>query len=158
MPLLVLDCGNALISGISAKTPNNLHPKFCFWHTNTHKVIYLLYITLVLYLLHCLPISSHIQYKLFIMYFKANHGLAPVDVSELLHPYMEFCTFRHSVSRRLEVCHTRLSSMGGKIFSAMAPKLENALPYSLCDCASTVSFESPLKTYYTLYYYSFSAP
>lgn len=53
----------------------SLHLKHSCWSPNTH-YLQSAHITPLLYQLQCLPISSHIQYRLVFINFKALHGLA----------------------------------------------------------------------------------
>ena len=94
------------------------------------------HITPILFQLHWLPVLSRIKFKILLLTFKALHNLAPPYLRELLTSYTPSRSLRSSCNNLLAVPRTRLSTLGGRSFSAMAPKLWNSLPQSLRDCSS----------------------
>ncbi|KAF4109519.1 hypothetical protein G5714_008771 [Onychostoma macrolepis] len=105
------------------------------------------HITPILADLHWLPVAYRIKFKIILLTFKALNGLAPYYLCNLLHPYSPPRSLRSSDSRLLTIPRYRLSSMGGRSFSVVAPKLWNSLPRSLCLANSLSEFKSLLKTH-----------
>ncbi len=97
----------------------------------------------------CLPNQAGhlIREQNFLLTYKALHGLASYYLCNLLLPYSPPCSLRSSDSCLLIVPRYRLSSMGGRSFSVVAPKLWNSLPRSLCLANNLSEFKSLLKTH-----------
>ncbi len=114
------------------------------------------HITPILIKLHWLPVSSRITYKILLLTFKSLNGLAPPYLSDLLSPYVPPRSLRSLGCELLTVPRFRLSSMGGRSFSVIAPKLWNSIPLALRTITSLSVFKSQLKTYlFTQYFQSY---
>lgn len=142
-----IDCGNALLAGLPAvqlekiqRVQNTAARVIC--GARKHEPI-----TPVLKRLHWLPIKFRIQYKILLLTFKALHGLAPDYIIELLTVYQPQRTLRSNRNRTLVVPRTKQRSYGDRAFSAVAPKLWNALPVDLSAIDTLDSFKSSLKTF-----------
>lgn len=105
------------------------------------------HITPILHQLHWLPVSSRITYKVLLLTFKALHNLAPPYICNLLTSYTPPRLLRSSDQNLILIPRTRLSTVGGRSFSAQAPKLWNSLPQPLCDSTSLPFFKTHLKTF-----------
>ncbi len=105
------------------------------------------HITPILADLHWLPVASRIKFKIILLIFKALNGLAPYYLCNLLLPYSPPRSLRSTDSHLLAVPRYRLSSMGGRSFSVVTPKLWNSLPRPLCLTNSLSEFKSQLKTH-----------
>ncbi|KAI2646354.1 putative RNA-directed DNA polymerase from transposon BS [Labeo rohita] len=105
------------------------------------------HITPILYDLHWLPVAYRIKFKILLLVFKSLNGLAPSYLCNMLVPYIPTRSLRSSDSGLLAVPRYRLSSMGGRSFSVIAPKLWNSLPRSLCSITNISEFKSLLKTH-----------
>lgn len=105
------------------------------------------HITPVLYKLHWLPVSKRIDYKILLHVYKALNGISPKYICELVHFYTPGRALRSTHAGLLHVPRTRLCGFGDRSFSAVAPKLWNALPANIRNASSTDIFKSLLKTY-----------
>lgn len=105
------------------------------------------HITPILHQLHWLPVPSRIKYKVLLLTFKALHNLAPPYICDLLITYTPSRSLRSSDQNLLVIPRTRLSTVGGRSFSALAPKLWNSLPQPLRNCSSLPFFKTHLKTF-----------
>ncbi len=113
------------------------------------------HITPILFDLHWLPVSSRITYKILLLTFKSLNGLAPSYLSDLLSLYIPPRHLRTSGCELFCEPRFRLSSMGGRSFSVIAPKLWNSLPLALRTTTTLHEFKSELKTHlFTKYYLS----
>ena len=73
-------------------------------------------------LLHWLPISERIKYKVACMCFSAISGSGPAYLSELLHVYTPSRTLRSSSdTRMLEIQKYKRKTHGFRAFSALDP-------------------------------------
>ena len=143
-----LDFKNALLLGV----PNNLLEKLqriqniaaCIvTKTKTRD-----HITPVLKKLPWLPVRCRIQFKVLVLVFKALHGQAPQDMSDMLVKYIPSRGVRTSTQRRLVEPRTKKGKFGDRAFSKMAPKLWNTLPLDIRQ--SLNSFKRKLKHIYSL--------
>ncbi len=105
------------------------------------------HITPLLVDLHWL-LASCIHLKLLLLTFKALNGFAPPYLADLLHPYCPACSLRSSELGFLSIPRFRLSTVGGRSFSA--PKLWNSLPHTLHTIPSLSAFKSQLKHIYLI--------
>ena len=105
------------------------------------------HITLVPKDLHWLPVHWRIQYKVLLLAYKIQHGLAPNYISELLEPYRPSRPLRSATDRHLLLKPMTRSSWGDRAFSKAAPVLCNALPSSIRTAESLDCFKSSLKIY-----------
>lgn len=93
-----------------------------------------------------LPVASHIHFKVLLLTFKALNGLAPLYLSDLIHPYLPTRSLRSSELGPLSVPRFRLSTIGERSFCVNAPKLWNSLHPSLRNNSSLSAFKFKLKT------------
>ena len=104
-------------------------------------------VTPLLKMLHWLPVSARIEYKLLLLTYKCLHGLAPSYLSSLLKPYKPTRLLRSSDQDLLEEPHFRTETYGKRSFSASAPRLWNKLPKEVKSAKSLDVFKSKLKTH-----------
>ncbi len=105
------------------------------------------HITPVLRELHWLPVTHRIIFKVALLTYKAQHGLAPLYLSELLTPYTPSRSLRSGNKNLLTVPSYKLKSYGGRSFTCVAPMIWNDLPDNLRSATSLTAFKSGLKTY-----------
>ena len=65
------------------------------------------YITPILHDLHWLPVSKRIAFKIMLFIYKAQNGLAPAYISQLLDSYHSHRTLRSSTQNLLHILRTR---------------------------------------------------
>ena len=95
--------------------------------------------------LHWLPIRQRIQYKLLLLCFKAQHGLAPSYFQDCIIPYSPCRPLR--TKHLLVVPPTKLKTYGDRSFNKAAPFLWNKLPYHLQSCNKLDQFKRHLKSH-----------
>ncbi len=105
-------------------------------------------ITPVLISLHWLPVKYRIDFKILLFVFKSLHNLAPLYLTELLHPHTLSRSLRSTNSDLLRVPRTRLKTRGDRAFSVVCPKLWNSLPSHIRTAPTMSVFKSTLKTYF----------
>ncbi len=105
------------------------------------------HITPILRTLHWLPIKFRIDFKILLFVYKSLHDLAPMYLSELLHPYTPSRCLRSSDQNLLLVLQSRLKRRGDRAFSVVGPRLWNSLPLDIRLAPSLSTFKSLLKTY-----------
>ena len=95
-----------------------------------------------------LPVVDRIRYKVFLLTFKALHGIAPVYLTNML------CMHHSSHGRRsnknlnlLKVPRTKRKKLGTRIFNYYAPTEWNKLPMDIRMDKSIESFKSKVKTF-----------
>ncbi len=94
--------------------------------------------TLARLTLHWLPIKHRMDFKIFLITYKALNGLAPQYLSERLSHYSPPRLQRSQNSGHLIISRISKSSAGSRYFFYLAPKLWNNLPNTARD-ADTVS-------------------
>ena len=105
------------------------------------------HITPVLKDLHWLPVEYRINYKILLLAYKAQHGMAPPYLSSLLSPYKPGRSLRSEGKHLLTTPRYRLEGFGKRCFAHAAPSLWNALPITI-KCAQSIDiFKSNLKTH-----------
>ena len=105
------------------------------------------HITPVLIELHWLPVRARIEFKILLLVYKSMHEKAPHYLRDLLVQYTPERELRSSDKELLVIPRSRLSSMGGRAFSALAPRVWNTLPLSLRNAQTVASFKASLKTH-----------
>ncbi len=134
-----LDYCNALLGGCSACLINKLQlvqNAAARVLTRTRKYDHISPSTL-----HWLPIKHPIHFKILLITYKAQNGLAPQYLSELLLHYSPSRPLRSQNSGHL------ITTAGGRSFSYLAPKLWNNLPNTVRESDTLYQFKSRLKTH-----------
>ncbi len=108
----------------------------------------------ILYHLHWLPVSLHINYKILIFTYKTLHNLGPTYLSDLLLPHVPAHSLISSSEGLLVTPKSCLVTMGSRAFSVVAPRLWNALPQYIHQVSSLLSFKNLSKTHVFSEYYS----
>uniref|UniRef100_A0A9J7XWR8 Reverse transcriptase n=1 Tax=Cyprinus carpio carpio TaxID=630221 RepID=A0A9J7XWR8_CYPCA len=135
-----LDYCNALLGGCSARLVNKLQlvqNAAARVLTRTRKYDH---ISPVLSTLHWLPIKHRIDFKILLITYKALNGLAPQYYS----PPRPLCSQN---SGNLITPRISKSTVGGRSFSYLAPKLWNNLPNIVQEADTLLQFKSRLKTH-----------
>jgi hypothetical protein len=110
----------------------------------------------VLQELHWLPIEERIKFKILLLAFKAQHGLAPKYISDLVVPYAPTRSDLRSQNQHLLDTRpkTKLKSFGDRSFKKAAAVLWNSLPIELRTISELSQFKSQLKTHLFKNHYS----
>ena len=97
--------------------------------------------------LHWLPVEYRINYKILLLAYKAQHGMALPYLSTLLSPYKPERSLRSEGKHLLMTPRYRRKGFGKRCFAHSAPSLWNTLPISI-KCAQSVDiFKSSLNTH-----------
>ncbi len=102
------------------------------------------HITPILHQLHWLPVAKRIQFKLLVLVYKAHNSLSPQYLVELVQPYVPARTLRSRNDNLLVLPKYKLSTVSGRAFCIIGPKLWNKLPHNV-RAASFLKYE--LKTH-----------
>ena len=142
-----LDYCNALLGGISKTILARLkrvqnHAARIVTLSRKHK-----HITLVLKMLHWLPVNLRIEYKILLLTYKILHGAAPAYLTDLVNIYTPTRSLRSAEEELLVVPRSRTTHYGDRAFSILAPKLWNNLPHNIKEASSVPTFKKRLKTY-----------
>ena len=103
------------------------------------------HITPVLASLHWLPFKASADFKVYLLTYKALHGLAPTYFSDLDLLYIPTCTLWSQDVGLLTVPRISKQTAGGRAFSYRAPFLWNGLPTHVRDANSVSTFKSLLE-------------
>jgi hypothetical protein len=95
--------------------------------------------------LHWLPVRERIEFKILLLAFKAQHGLAPGYLSELLVPHSSERFLRSE--NKLALPLTRTKTFGDRAFSVAAPTLWNSLPDTIRLSRKLPIFKKAIKTW-----------
>ena len=105
------------------------------------------HITPVLKDLHWLPVEYGINYKILLLAYKAQHGMAPLYLLSLLSPYKPGRSLRSEGKHLLRTPRYHLEGFGKRYFAHAAPSLWYMLPISIKCAQSIDTFKSSLKTH-----------
>ena len=132
-----LDYCNSLLYGINEYFVSQ--PQRC--QNNAARIVSLRWkydhITPVLKDLHWLPVGHRMNYKILLLAYKAQHGMAPPYSSSLPSPYKPGRSLRSEGKHLLTTPCYRLESFGKRCFAHAAPSLWNTLPISI-KCAQSI--------------------
>ena len=103
------------------------------------------YITPFLVKLHWLPVEQRVQYSIVLLTFRAQHGLAPLYITDLLEQRATR-VLRSTANNDLYVLSSR-SRYNGKMLSVAGPRLWNSFPTEMKKMCSLVNFKRLLKTH-----------
>ena len=98
--------------------------------------------------LHWLPVSYRIKFKILLLVYKCLHGKGPLNLSELLCPYVPSRCLRSTSTNILVELRTRTKTFGDRAFCVAGPRLWNSLPSYVKDSKSVEVFKKNLKTHY----------
>ncbi|KAF7655599.1 hypothetical protein LDENG_00053600 [Lucifuga dentata] len=93
------------------------------------------------------PINFRFHFKILVLTFRALRSEAPQYISDLLQLHSTSWPLRSSGHRLLGVPGTHFKTFGDRAFQAVAPKLWNDLPLSLCGVDLVDTFKKQLKTF-----------
>ena len=144
-----LDCCNGLLFGLPKAQIAKLQRVQNAAARRILGTVKFSHITPALHELHWLPVSLRIDYKILLSTFKCIYGLAPTYLSDLISIQSNsFYNLRSTSKLLLDPPKGKmLTTLGGRSFLAVAPKLWNGLPVELRQATSLNSFKSRLKTY-----------
>ena len=104
------------------------------------------YRKLILNQLHLLPVQYRIQFKIFILTYKALHQLAPPYIQDMVRLRNGRPDLRSPVLT-LHVQTPCLANYGGRSYFSCAPRLWNSLPEELRTQQDIRPFKRELKTF-----------
>ncbi len=140
-----LDYCNALLGGCPASSINKLQiDSAARVLTRSRKYDH---ITAILQSLQWLPITFRISYKILLLAYKAQNGLVPAYLTNLLSHYNPTRSLRSQNSGLLLVPRIAKSTKGGRTLSYLVPKLWNCLPDNFRGSDTLSLFKSRLKTH-----------
>ena len=142
-----LDCGNALLSGVST----NLLRKLQRVQHMAARVITFTprreHISPVLRSLHWLPIHRRIEFKIILLVYLCLHDIAPQYLAEMLTTHVVTRSLRSTDKQLLVVPRSKLKRNGDRSFNVVAPVLWNSLPECMKSSSSVASFKRTLNTF-----------
>lgn len=109
------------------------------------------HITPILSFLNWLPVCYRVEFKIFLLVFKALIGLAPSYLSDLINVKKSTRCLRSSDSIILSYPRSRLKLRGDRAFSVAGPRMRNSLPLSVRSATSVYEFKSKLQSYLLLH-------
>ncbi len=124
----MLDYCNNLLGGCSARLINKLQMVQKAAARVLTRTMKDYHISPVLSTLYWLPIKHRIGFKILLITFKALNGLAPQYLSELLSHYGPPRPLHSKNSGHLIIPRISKSTVGGRSFFYLAPKIWNNLP------------------------------
>ncbi len=89
-----------------------------------------------------LPIKHCIHFKILLITYKGLNGLAPQYLSELLSHYSPSCPLQSQNSGHLIIPRISKSTVGGRLFSYLAPNLWNNLPNTVREAGTLCQFNT----------------
>jgi hypothetical protein len=104
------------------------------------------HITPVLMALHWLPVERRIEHKVLTYTFKAQNGLAPCYIEDLVIKHEPVRQLRSADANMLSATRTR-SQYGDRTFTSAAAKLWNSLPIQMRCIQNLYTFKRSLKTH-----------
>ena len=105
------------------------------------------HITPVLKDLHWLPVQQRIEFKIVLLVFKAQTGLAPGYLRDLLVPYQPPRALRSIDLSLLKMPRSRTKTYGDRSFEVAGPRLWNKLPHDLRRATELEGFKTALKSH-----------
>ena len=142
-----LDSNNILLAGLPSKDISKLQRIQNSAARLVSRSKKRAHITPILQDLHWLPVHHRINFKLLLLTYKILNDMAPVYLSELLHPYVPTRLLRSSSKDLLQTPSHRTKSYGARAFSIIAPILWNTLPHHIRQASSINQFKNSLKTF-----------
>ena len=95
----------------------------------------------VLFVLHWLPVSYRIVFKIFLLVFKSLNNLSPSYLANRLSYQSHFRVLRSASKQLFSQPRSITKTYGDKALSVCASKLWNSLPLDLCKSPSLTGFK-----------------
>ena len=112
----------------------------CLVHTFSHQ-------TSVLYILHWLPVSYRIQFKILLLVHPALSGVAPVYLKEASKRSGSH-NLRSKLSCEFKVPKTKWETLGDRAFARVGLRVWSTLPSAIRSIQSLQGFKQALKTFW----------
>ena len=129
--LTKLDYGNAMLSGLPTNLLNRLQSVLNAAAWSIAGLRRSDHVTDTLASFHWLRAPERINFKLAVLVYRALHGTAPQYLSDFLRRVADLpscCHLQSATSNQLDVCPSRLVTVGDRSFGSVRPKLWNSLP------------------------------
>ena len=97
--------------------------------------------------LHWLPVNKRIIFKVLLLAWKCQNGMAPDYLRSLLSIRHSAYNTRSVQATDMLIPKTNLVTFGDRAFASIAPRLWNDLPVGLRDMKSIEAFKKSLKTH-----------
>ena len=100
--------------------------------------------------LHWLPVQQRINHKVLSLAYSCFNATAPQYLQDLVQAYVPSRPLRSAAQSRLRIPsagENRKKSLGNRAFSGAAPQLWNALPQTIRQSETIVTFRRRLKTH-----------
>ena len=144
-----LDCGNALLSGVSTnllrklQRVQNMAARVITFTPRREHIL-----SPVLRSLHWLPIHRRIEFKILLLVYLCLHDIAPQYLAEMLTTHAVTRSLRSTDKQLLVVPRSILKRHGDHSFNVVAPVLWNSLPECMKSSSSVVAyFKRTQKTF-----------
>jgi hypothetical protein len=144
-----LDYGNAVLAGITGHLCDRLQSVLNAAARLVFATRKYDHVTSLLRELHWLKAPERIQFKLAVLVYRCQHGLAPPYLARDLHRVADIESrqrLRSALSDQLVVPRVRRSTLGGRAFPVAAANVWNGLPPRVTSSPSLTSFKQSLKT------------
>jgi hypothetical protein len=144
-----LDYGNATFAGL----PGHLYDRLQSVLNAAARLVFTArkfdHVTPLLRELHWLRAPERVEYKLAMLVYRCQHGLAPPYLANDLHRVADVDSrqrLRSSSTAHLVVPRVRRSTIGGRAFPVAAARAWNRLPSHVTSSPSLTLFKRSLKT------------
>ena len=89
---------------------------------------------------HWVPVKHRIMFKILLLVYKVQNGIAPVYLVTLLKPKAASCYNLRNQDNLQQIPNTKYKTFGDRAFFKAGPTLWNSLPLSLRNQTNTETF------------------
>jgi hypothetical protein len=105
------------------------------------------HITPILCDLHWLPVCKRVTFKILLLVYKCQNGIAPPYLQELISSKRSSRSLRSADHQLLHIPFTRNGTFADRAFGVAGPRLWNDLPLEIRTVSTVETFKSKLKTF-----------